>query len=78
MKQKVLEIIANMTKAKQEADSFPDHLLDIEIRAEFRKQYNVAILELMKEKKIKGGKTINHNYIKLLSFSRRGENDENQ
>jgi len=65
MKESVLEIIERLTKKKEQANIFPVHVLDVEIKEEFRKQYNAAILELKDEKKIKLGKSINNNFIEL-------------
>lgn len=76
MKKIVLEIIEKLSKEKEQAKVFPTHVLDIEIKEEFRKQYNDAIFKLAKEKKIKFSKTVNHNCIKLLSFSPPRENDQ--
>jgi hypothetical protein len=65
MKQIVLETLESITKGKQEARRSPDFTLDIEFKEEITRKVKDALIELWKEKKVKFGRTINNNYIKL-------------
>lgn len=65
MKQIVLEILERLTNEKQEAMRSPDFVLDKEFKDEITRIIKEVLKELWKEKKVKFGRTINNNYIKL-------------
>jgi len=65
MKQIVLETLERITKGKQEEKRSPDFVLDKEFKEEITRIIKEVLKELWKEKKVKFGRTVNNNYIKL-------------
>jgi len=70
MKQMILETIIGMTNDRIAAKRFPYHVLFIELVNKFKDRTKLAqaIRELIKERKIKAGHTINDRYLKPITL----------
>lgn len=69
MKQIVFEVLQTITQRKKDAKQYPDFVLDIELKKEITERAEKALRELWKERKLKVGRTVNHNYIELIKDS---------
>lgn len=67
MKKIIMEVLQTITQNKKDAKQFPDFVIETEFRKEITKRTKEALRELWREQKINVGRTINHNYIELIT-----------
>lgn len=71
MKAAILKMVESITKQKQEGKKFPEHVMDLELRAEIMKQAKFALHELRKENKVRFGHSLNHKFIELVPVEKK-------
>lgn len=67
MKEIVLQCLQALIKSKKDKNQMPSYILDVELRNSITEIVYQAIRELWKEKKIQVGRTINNNYIEIVT-----------
>jgi ATP-dependent Lon protease len=67
MKKIIMEVLQTITQNKKDAKQFPDFVIETELRKEITERTKEALRELWRERKINVGRTINHNYIELIT-----------
>lgn len=79
MKQKILETIQRMTNEKIKARKAPFHVMYMDLRRKFNDESKLieGIRELIKEKRVKAGHTLNDRYLKPIQPMKKSETNLN-